>query len=560
MTPVLGVFDMVETLSGLVVVGFTGEEDSRPNGVILASADGVNWARLAEDDPTLNLGTVSMYGVTDGGPGLVAVGFGCENDVESCMPYPTVWTSTDGTAWDRSPANPEVFGELGALLDVVNTEHGLIAAGGVYATVDETELIQPTVWLSPDGLEWERVWQGEAYDFSAATTITGFQALATDTDGRVIGVGTAVNDDGEFVGAIWTSTDGRTWERIDPNSETFVSNTDSDVSIFDVAAGSGGFVAVGSDGGTEVAIWHSPDGLKWTRADTADQPFDYLGTLSAVDALGTGWIAAGPHGYADMNGGTVTLWTSPDGLTWDRVHSIDPGFAVSVVATDSGIAVAGTIFGTDEVHAAVWAGPLFDPAAPPAAPVPAPAPVQEEDVPVLEEGLSCQELVDLGFGYAQTFSYWVFYERSGELDPDGNGAPCEAFFPSEVIEEVVGGVEKLAVDISVDYTSGTFTATGPAVDDGIFCSGGSVEFVDNAEPQPRASWRWEDLYGCDDGGGTFVVGFNEFYADAQHVAGVWDISSGTDRYVGLAGGGGFAVHDEVTSVIDGWVWLAAGGN
>jgi hypothetical protein len=107
-----------------------------------------------------------------------------------------------------------------------------------------------------------------------------------------------------------------------------------------------GFVAVGTDGGTSVAIWHSPDGLTWTRADTENQPFENIGSLGAVDALGTGWIAAGPHAFTDAMGGTVTLWTSPDGMHWDRVHWTEPGYAMSVVATDGGIAVAGAMQGT----------------------------------------------------------------------------------------------------------------------------------------------------------------------------------------------------------------------
>lgn len=478
MTPVAGLFDMTETALGLVAVGFDpGEEDSRQNGVILISSDGVTWTRLAEDDPALNLGAVLIYGVTDRGPGLVAVGMGCEDDAEPCMPYPTVWTSPDGIAWDRSPANPDVFGESGAMLDVVRTEHGLVAAGGFYTTRDDVELFQPSVWLSPDGIQWERVWQGEAYDYTTASAITGFQALATSADGRVVGVGTAVNDEGEFVGAIWTSTDGRTWERIDQNSEAFASGTDSDVSILDVASGPGGFVAVGSDGGTDVAIWHSPDGLSWTRANTDNQPFEYIGTLSAVDALGTGWVIAGPHGFFGGTGGTVTLWTSPDGLTWDRVHSIDPGYAMSVVATDSGIAIAGAMAGVDDYYAAVWAGPSFDPAAPPPDPGPTEPSVQQGAVQMPEEGLSCEELVELGYEYIETVAYWVWYDRLSDLDPDSHGVPCEAYFPIEEVEEVFGGTEKLAVEVVTDYATDTFSATGPAVDDGVICTGGTLEYL-----------------------------------------------------------------------------------
>ncbi len=553
MTPVDGIFDMVETSSGLVAVGFYPGEDHRQNGVILTSTDGTTWNRLAEDDPALNLGPVLMYGVAEGGPGLVVAGIGCEDDAEPCVPYPTVWTSSDGVDWDRSPAGADVFGELGVLLDIVNTEHGLVAAGGSYFAEGETELIQPWVWLSPDGIEWEQVWEGEAYDYSAATGITCFEALAEGADGRVVGVGT-VNDQGDLVGAIWTSTDGRNWQRVDRDSEAFAPTTDSDISMLDVAAGPGGFVAVGSDGGTEVAIWHSPDGLSWARVDTAGQPFEYIGTLSAVDAIGTGWIAAGPDGFADMTGGTVTLWTSPDGLNWDRVHSIDPGYAASVVATESGIAVGGAIFGTENSHAAVWAGPAFDPAAPP--PDPGPTPPPEPVIPLPDEGLSCDELVDLGYEYLESASYWAFYQRPAELDPDGNGAPCEAEYSAEDVVEVFGPDGKLAIEFVGDWGPGPiFSAAGPAVDAGVVCANGTIEYQASLD-QPAGFGIWEDEYICDDGSGSFSLAAIGFFEDGQPFDGVWRLTSGTGRYENLAGGGIISGGYGTDDFTIGGVWLA----
>ena len=558
MTPIVGLFDMIETGSGLVAVGWDpGEEDHRQNGVILTSSDGVTWTRSAEGDPALNLGTIMMYGVTDGGPGLVAVGIGCEDDAEACTPYPTVWTSSDGTSWDRSPADPDVFGERGAMLDVVATEHGIIAAGGFYTADGETELIQPTVWLSSDGIEWERVWQGEAYDFSTATLITGFQALTASADGQVVGVGTAVNDRGDFVGAIWTSTDGRSWERIDPNSEVFASNGDSDVAIQDVAWGPGGFVAVGSDGGTSVAIWHSPDGSTWNRADTVDQPFEYIGTLSSVDALGTGWVAAGPHGFSDPTGGTVTLWTSPDGLLWDRVLSIDPGYAMSVVATDSGIAVAGAMAGVDNYHAAVWGGPGFDPVAPPPDPGPTPPPIEEGVAPA-DEGLACEGLTTYGYGYGQIVSYWTWYERPSELDPAGTGAPCTESFAPEAVAAVFGPPNAAPVEIAIDVGAGTFTATGPAVDAGLICATGEATGGSSLNTtDERAVRRWEDLYACDDGSGSFTMAVEAYFENTSRLAGVWSISSGTGSYeMAAGGGGGVYTSSDFISINFGRVWPA----
>lgn len=562
MAPIVGMFNMSETTSGLVAVGFDpGEEDFRQNGVILTSSDGVTWNRLAEDDPAMNLGAVLIYGVTEGGPGLVAVGFGCENDAEPCMAYPTVWTSQDGTVWNRSAADPDVFGESGAMLDVVNTQHGIVAAGGFYVAEEETSLIEPTVWLFADGIEWERVWHDDGYDYSTATTITGFQALTTSTDGRVVGVGTAPNDQGDFVAAVWTSTDGRSWERIEPNSPAFTSDTDSDISVVDVAAGPGGFVAVGTDGGTEVAIWHSPDGLSWARADTADQPFENIGSLGAVDALGTGWIAAGPHAFTDMTGGTVTLWTSSDGLNWDRVHWFDPGYAMSVVATDSGIAVAGAVLGTDNFHAAVWAGPAFDPAAPPQDPGPAPAPVEEAATGIggLEEGITCDELAESPFSYAEAVSYWLRYELTDGYDLDIDGPPCAGAFDEESVNEVFGEPSALSVTIVEDHPTGTFEVTGPAVDEGLICDIGTLEYTGEPEEDPAAEtvlWRWEDILTCNDGSGAFRIGVDEYIDVNGAMYGIWNIVSGTGAYEGLQGGGGTdSVFDSYDASI-GRLWQA----
>ena len=549
MTPVVGLFDMTQVEQRLVAVGFDpGEDDMRQNGVIFASDDGVNWVRLAEDDPALTLGAVLMYGVTGGGPGLVVVGTGCEDDAEPCMPYPTVWTSSDGIAWDRSPASPDVFGESGAMLDVVRTEHGLVAAGGFYTARDDVELIQPSVWLSPDGVQWERVWQGEAYDYTTASAITGFQALATSADGRVVGVGTAVNDQGEFVGAIWTSTDGRTWERIDQNSGAFASGTDSDVSILDVASGPGGFVAVGSDGGTDVAIWHSPDGYVWTRVDTATQAFNSTGTISSVAALDKGYVAAGPHGFADQRGGWVTLWTSVDGATWDRVHAIGDGYAMAIVAADAGIAVAGGMAGADNFHAAVWVGPPFDPEAPPPDPEP-PLPSESAlgdsatGIAALEEGFTCEEIAAQEFTYAETVAYWARYGMPADLDPDDIGMPCEDEYSASDITDVFGEPEAMAVHIvsalPEDPEGRIFVNTGPAVDSGLVCPTGTTEFVSDGDSErDGALFRWEDRFTCADGSGTFILGTDVFAEIGGTEYGIWNIVSGTGAYESLAGGGG----------------------
>jgi len=557
MQPVVGLFAMTEFGSGLVAVGFDpGEEDLRQNGVIFMSDDGVTWTRLAENDPALTLGGVLIYGITEGGPGLVAVGMGCEDDTAPCLSHPTVWTSVDGTEWTRSGADPDVFGEGGAMLDVMVTDHGIIAVGSTMEVgSDETFLSRSAVWFSPDGADWSRVWDGDPFDTEESRFIPGIMAVTADPAGLIVGVGTAENDLGEFVGAAWVSTDGQSWERVEPNSSEFGSDTGADVTVFDVTWSSAGFIAVGTEDGTEVAIWQSTDGRSWNRVETTEETFGRMGTLSSVATLESGFVATGPHGFANRGERPVTLWTSPDGSTWNRVHVIGAGYAMSVVATDDTITVAGGMPGDFNFHAAVWAGPVFDPGAPPSDPLPAtdpqPPEVDEEastgltPIGTLEAGRSCEQLAAASYSYAEAVSYWVRYDRSTDLDPDGNGLPCEDDYSAVDIAEVYGGPDSMSVHIVSalpgDSEGRIFENTGPAVDAGVICPTGTTEFLNNNPPtRSGALYRWEDRFTCGDGSGTFILGTDVFiFVESGGTEyGIWNIVSGTGAYESLTGGGG----------------------
>ncbi len=550
MQPFAGLSAMTQSERGLIAVGFdAGEEDQRPNGVIFGSEDGLTWTRLAADDPALNLGAVLIYGVAGGGPGLVAVGTGCE-DTAPCAPYPTVWASVDGTSWTRSGPDPDVFGDAGAMYDAVATDDGVIVVGVIVEPISGEEFdILPTVWRSADGVVWTRVWQGDRTGLSQSSPLfPGAQAVAVAPDGLLVAVGMAENSSGVLVAAVWVSSDGQAWERIDRDAVAFDNETGDDVSMLDVTWGSNGFIAVGTVSGTEAAIWHSADARSWTRVDTAEQAFGATGTLSSVAALDSGFVAAGPHSPADQSGGPVQMWTSPDGFVWDRVLALDPGYAASIVVTDVGIAFTGGMFEADGGHAAVWAGPTFDPSTPPTDPLPSPPPTAVEEptagpaaVGTLAEGLSCQELASPGYSYAEAVAYWTRYERSADLDPDGNGLPCEDEYPPSDIATVFDGPEAMSIHIDSVLDDGTFLATGPAVDAGIVCPTGTSRYSTQSSPtRIGAETRREDLFTCDDGTGTFVIGTESFSEADGNWYGIWDIVSGTGDHLTLAGGGGIA--------------------
>jgi hypothetical protein len=367
MDPVVGLFDMAQVGTGLVAVGYDpGVVDMRQNGVIFRSDDGVTWERLGESAQALTKGTVLIYGITEGGPGMVAVGTGCEDDTQRCPVYPTVWTSVDGTSWTRSEANSAVFTDSGAMLDVVATENGLVAAGNVDEVLaDDTYVTRPAAWFSADGLTWSLAWTGEQIDTAESMFLPGFAALTAGPGGQVVGVGMAENGAGDLVAAVWFSLDGRSWERIDPDFSVFAGVNAADVTMINVASTANGYIAVGTEEGTAVRIWLSPDGRDWSLADTVSS-LDGVGTLSSIAAVGSGYVATGPHPWTDQTDSAITLWTSPDGQAWAPVLNMGPGYVSEIVANESGIAIAGSFPSEFNVHAGVWAGPSFDPADSPA--------------------------------------------------------------------------------------------------------------------------------------------------------------------------------------------------
>jgi hypothetical protein len=578
MAPVVGTLDMTVVGSRLFVVGFDpGEDNFRQNGVIFTSDDGVSWVRLAEGDPALNLGAVLMYAVTDGGPGLVAVGMGCENETEGCTPYATVWTSVDGTSWTRSPEDPAIFGDTttqtSGMVGVADTSHGLIATGAMeYWTLDdegveELVTIHPAVWVSDDGFTWERAWEGagSAVDPNDYGDVyVNMDSVVEGPDGRLVAVGATLDENGESIATVWTSSDGREWERIEPDNTVFTPGT----VMLDVALGEHGYVAVGTDGGTDAAIWQSPDGATWTRVETAAQSFA-IGSLGSVAALDSGYVTVGSHTFSGATGDWVTLWTSPDGVKWDRVLTLDSGSAAAILAIDSQIAVVGQVIendgaDVDDYHAGAWMGPAFDPDAPPPEPPPTPEPAPQAaptGIAAIEEGASCKEIAAEGFTYPEAVSYWLRHELTDDFDLDADGTPCAEAYTDAEVTGLFGEPDALAVHLISAHPAGPFTATGPAVDAGLMCAEGTIDYTEDPDVDtPGALWRWEDEYTCSDGTGTFLLGVDEYIEDSPAMFGVWNIVTGTGNYADLQGGGATDSDGGEYDASIGRLWTATNNN
>lgn len=285
------VSSIVEGGPGLVGLGRKG---------IWMSPDGQQWIQatgvLAED-------------VTSGGPGLVAVGGS------------RVWVSEDGSQWDQIPQAP-VFNNV-RLQQVASGGPGLVALG---ITAEG-----PAAWYSTDGLTWNRAVVPSPPVELIVGVVDGiphttFVDIAVDGDELVaIGYIGIQREEGAIVDQlfIWTSSDGSHWSQNALDTEVFEGSL-----IAALTAGPNGFVA----GGTidQPAFWTSPDGITWRLAPLDQEAFisshpngfAWGGGPRSLTANSDGYVAVGGDGRCAGGacpGAEAAVWTSTDGLSWERV-------------------------------------------------------------------------------------------------------------------------------------------------------------------------------------------------------------------------------------------------
>jgi hypothetical protein len=284
------------------------------------------WQRVQEQSALEN-GWIAA--VTEGGPGLVAVG-GTGRPIDA-----GVWVSSDGAAWERISSDAfrgteQRDGTDGdqQILDVVATSSGLVAVG-----VDEMvqqEVGHATVWLSPDGRTWSRLHL--PHDDSVSPSNSALFGVVVGGPGLV-----AWGEDGNGPG-IWASTDGRAWTlSTDPDlaptgEEITLAEQEglcTGLNLMDVTAGNGLLVAVGyrtvgtCEGmpgdtlGLSPLVWVSEDGLAWDRipqdAITLPAPMPYSDwgfVMRGVTWTNTGFVAVG-----------LGVWVSEDGRQWEALDA-----------------------------------------------------------------------------------------------------------------------------------------------------------------------------------------------------------------------------------------------
>jgi hypothetical protein len=338
---------------GLVAVGLDqarhyGDGDAgEGHAAVWTSADGITWSRVPHDEEIFGgLGEEFMTSVIAGGPGLVAVGW----DLGRYSADAAVWTSPDGLTWSRVPDDEGVFGGSShqAMWGVTAGGPGLVAVGEDRSRDREDGDV--AVWTSADGITWSRVpHDQENLGTGQVTSVT------TADSGLLVAVGNEGNMESGGSGddaAVWTSIDGITWSRVPHDDAVF-----GEAVMQSVTAGGPGLVAVGTSGledDRHAAVWTSVDGITWSRVPHDEAVFGRAGDqwMEGVTASLNGMVAVG--GADSEDGADAAVWTSTDGIIWTRTPDdsaifTDAGMSSVVFGGSSAIAVGG-----DDGTAAVW--------------------------------------------------------------------------------------------------------------------------------------------------------------------------------------------------------------
>jgi class 3 adenylate cyclase len=253
-------------------------------------------------------GGQAMTAVTGGRRGLVAVGWSSSSGDMDAA----VWTSSDGSSW-KGVAGAEELGGVGdqVMNRVAPGGPGLIAVG----YEDAGEGRDGAIWTSSDGLSWDRVRSADA--ILGGIGNQEVRSLAGSGD-RLVAVG---YDDarGDLDAAAWSSRGGRRWRRVPHAARVFGGPGEQYMNA--VTAHRSGFVAVGWDTvhtSLDAAAWTSSDGTAWERVPQDEVEFGGQGRqlMYGVDSGGSGLVAVG----RDTSGGgsDAAVWFSEDGVTWAR--------------------------------------------------------------------------------------------------------------------------------------------------------------------------------------------------------------------------------------------------
>jgi tRNA A-37 threonylcarbamoyl transferase component Bud32 len=198
--------DFVAFGSTLLAAGATGPLGTQ-DAAMWRSTDGRNWT-IVDDADLVASGDQQIWSVHNAGGRLVGVGYTTEGGSYDAA----VWTSRDGLDWAR--VDPAMFAETGVqLMKAVagGTDRMPLVAVGCQDDSSKCDLggdSDAAVWISADGQMWEMV----GLDKEGVVGVGNQTMFGLTRQGDTfIASGTATAKSGDLDAAVWTSTDGRSW-------------------------------------------------------------------------------------------------------------------------------------------------------------------------------------------------------------------------------------------------------------------------------------------------------------------------------------------------------------
>ena len=192
--------------STLFAAGATGPLGTQ-DAAVWRSTDGRNWT-MVDDADLVASGDQQIWSVHNAGGRLVGVGYTTEGGSYDAA----VWTSRDGLDWAR--VDPAMFAETGVQLmkAVAGGTDGMpLVAVGCQDDISKCDLggdSDAAVWNSADGQTWEKIGLERV-----GVVGVGIQTMfgLTRQGDTFIASGTVTAKTGDLDAAVWTSTDGRSW-------------------------------------------------------------------------------------------------------------------------------------------------------------------------------------------------------------------------------------------------------------------------------------------------------------------------------------------------------------
>lgn len=231
-----------------------------------------------------------------GDDGFIAIGTDRDESRSGNPLFGRTWISGDGTNWELLPAD-SIF-DRAYLTDVVATPDGAyVVIGRIEDASGSRDEVRLAMWESSDGRRWERLDAGPLSGLQSAQVAAGAKGYLLHA------VSAAA------VHQLWHSLDGRNWETVRELPPITVTRYED---IQRIAAGDDGFVAVGLREATRYVI-ASADGREWFEG-SSNPDFSLL-----FAAVGGDWVMAG---YL-TEPGVLPMLFSTNGLDWERTAGVD---------------------------------------------------------------------------------------------------------------------------------------------------------------------------------------------------------------------------------------------